>query len=180
MKIKPHCSNCGKIYLGNLCLCRQGRRAPKLECECGREAIEVLFDALGEWPLCRRCLDLEADGFAEMPLPDYTRQPEPPEPARPLMPPGVAAAAIGLSRREYEVARLYRLSDQRIAQLLDISPSTVKDAFRRIRKKLGLHSRYELGGLLERGASFETGDGEELRLDVWLLQTEQDSVRGSG
>ena len=102
MKIKPHCSNCGKIYLGNLCLCRQGRRAPKLECECGREAIEVLFDALGEWPLCRRCLDLEADGFAEVDAPpDYTRQPEPPEPARPLMPPGVAAAAIGLSRREY-------------------------------------------------------------------------------
>jgi DNA-binding CsgD family transcriptional regulator len=174
MQLKPHCAECGKSYLNKVCPCRQGRRAPELECQCGRPASEIVYDELGEWPLCKSCLELEQDGFASMPLPDFNRQPEAPEPS----PAAWESAAPGpglppfppfdLTRREAEIARLYRLNDRQIAGLLEISPRTVQGAFRRIRSKLGLRSRYELRAYFEGSRPFLAAARDELYFEFTL------------
>ncbi len=149
--IKEHCPDCNSIYIGDTCPCRKGKKSRKLECECGKPAKEIYTDKLGEWPLCKECLTLELDEFAPLPLPNYhdEYQEEPLTPAS-----GNKSQDDGnpldLSEREEQIAKLADRSDEEIAKQLFISIDTVKTHFKKIRKKLGIRSRYEIPYVLDR------------------------------
>jgi DNA-binding CsgD family transcriptional regulator len=150
--IKEHCPDCNSIYIGDSCPCRKGKKPRKLECECGKPAKEVYTDRLGEWPLCRDCLALELDEFAPLPLPNYhdEYQEESLAPARGNRIQG-DGNPFDLSEREEQIAQLANISDEEIANQLFISIETVKTHFKKIRKKLGIRSRYEIPYVLDRG-----------------------------
>ena len=67
---------------------------------------------------------------------------------------GIIAILIGnpfdLSEREEQIAHLADLSDEEIAKQFFISIDTVKTHFKKIRKKLGIRSRYEIPYVLDR------------------------------
>jgi len=150
--IKPRCPTCQRIFTGSACPCRAGATYRPLECECGQPAKEVYLDKLGEWPLCARCLELEMDGFAPLPLPEASPEDDPylfdegiplsGTASRTSQPPDFPP--LGLSEREYEVAQLAYLKNAQVAYMLKIKEGTVKDHFARILKKLGLHSKREI------------------------------------
>jgi DNA-binding CsgD family transcriptional regulator len=114
---------------------------------------------LGEWPLCAECLELELDEFAPMPLPDYSNTVEE-EPGNPndTFRSNITAFAddlqftngypFGLTRREFEIARLVNLSNQEIAERLSISLKTAKSHVTHIMEKLGVTSRQEIRSIL--------------------------------
>ena len=149
--IKEHCPDCNSIYIGVSCPCRKGKNPRKLECECGKPAKEIYIDRLGEWPLCKECLALELDEFSPLPLSNYQDeyQEESLTPAR-----GNRIQGDGnhfdLSEREEQIAQLANISDEEIANQLFISIETVKTHFKKIRKKLGIRSRYEIPYVLDR------------------------------
>jgi DNA-binding CsgD family transcriptional regulator len=149
--IKEHCPDCNSIYIGDICPCRKGKNVRKLECECGKPAKEIYTDRLGEWPLCKECLALELDEFAPLPLPNYHNeyQEEPLTPASGNRVQG-DGNPFDLSEREEQIAQLADLSDEEIAKHLCISTETVKSHFKKIRKKLGIRSRYEIPYILDR------------------------------
>ncbi len=53
-----------------------------------------------------------------------------------------------LTRRELEIARLAWLPDEEIARRLFLSPVTVRAHFKRIRRKLQVHTKREIFALL--------------------------------
>jgi DNA-binding CsgD family transcriptional regulator len=57
---------------------------------------------------------------------------------------------LDLSEREEQIAQFADLSDEEIAKQLFISIDTVKTHFKKIRKKLGIRSRYEIPYVLDR------------------------------
>ncbi len=168
--IKPHCPICSHIFTGPACFCRQGRPPRPLKCECGRPAAEIYQDDLGEWPLCARCLELEQDGFAPMPLSGRSAEDDPylfNERIPLSIPAGQGGESdgfppCGLTDREYEIAQLAHLPNAEIAFLSKISPSTVKSYFSRILKKLGVHSRYEIPYCLRVQSTAELPNGPEV------------------
>ena len=149
--IKEHCKDCNSIYVGDSCPCRKGKKPRKLECECGKPAKEIYTDRLGEWPLCRECLALELDEFAPLPLPnyhdEYQEESLTTERGNRIESDG---NPLDLSEREEQIAQLADLSDEEIAKQLFISIDTVKTHFKKIRKKLGIRSRYEIPYVLDR------------------------------
>ncbi len=100
---------------------------------------------------CKECLALKLDEFAPLPLPNYhdEYQEESLTSAR-----GNKIQDDGnpfdLSEREEQIARLADRSDEEIAKQLFISIDTVKTHFKKIRKKLGIRSRYEIPYVLDR------------------------------
>jgi len=149
--IKEHCPDCNSIYIGDTCPCRKGKKSRKLECECGKPAKEIYTDKLGEWPLCKECLTLELDEFAPLPLPNYhdEYQEEPLTPAS-----GNKSQDDGypldLLQREAQIGKLADRSDEEIAKRLSISIDSANTHFKKIRKKLGIRSRYEIPYVLDR------------------------------
>ena len=55
---------------------------------------------------------------------------------------------ILLTQRELEIACLAWLPDEEIARRLCLSPVTVRAHFKRIRRKLGVHTKREIFALL--------------------------------
>ena len=159
--IKPRCPVCNSTYIDPACPCREGRKPQNLECECGKPATEIYVDKLGEWPLCASCLELELDGFAPMPLPDYRDEEDPlllderiPLAASNSTEPLIQTPLpFDLTEREYQVALLAQLSYQQIAARLMLSEWTVKTHFKSILKKLGIRSRHEIPHVLSAAES---------------------------
>ena len=145
--IKPHCLSCSRIYLGDTCSCKQVRKNRQLKCNCGNIAQEVYLDNLGEWPLCKSCLELELNGFSPLPIPNLDKK----QFASDKNP--VAGQKnefpYSLTKREYEIAVLYYLSNEEIAQKLNVDVSTIRSHFHRIHKKLNIHSRFEIPHVLK-------------------------------
>jgi DNA-binding CsgD family transcriptional regulator len=157
--IKPHCTECGRPYLGRRCGCRTLLRRRGLRCDCKRPAVEVYVDALGEWALCEVCLEeVLNEERHEAGKPGVERQRAEVE--------GEARARVdrrcpqvgremrrnpyGLSKREMEVAELSHLRRNEIASVLGISPSTVKAHLNTILAKMRIHSKGEIQERLER------------------------------
>jgi DNA-binding CsgD family transcriptional regulator len=120
-----------------------GKRMKRIYCTCGKLAEDVYIDDLGEWPMCEECLKTVQDEYAHLPLPDWDAEilqgddefedkydrGDPP---------------FGLTDRQYQIAQLTHLSNDEIAEQLNISPATVQDHFNAIHKKLGIRSRHEI------------------------------------
>lgn len=140
--IKNRCEVCGRIYLGERCQCQSGKRRRKILCECGKAAYEVYVDKLGEWPMCRSCLDRVPEAAAEMRTrKEHDIQMEEIKSERVRYP-------YGLTARQYEIALLSHLTDEEIAEKLSISPATVGAHQKIVFKKLGVRSRYEIRHVL--------------------------------
>ena len=165
--IKEHCPDCNSIYTGDTCPCRKSKKPRKLECECGKPAKEVYTDRLGEWPLCKECLALELDEFAPLPLPNYHDEYQ--EESLTLASGNKIqddGNPLDLSEREEQIAQLCNLSDEEIAKQLFISIDTVKTHFKKIRKKLGIRSRYEIPYVLERAQGVNSPADESQLLEI--------------
>jgi DNA-binding CsgD family transcriptional regulator len=160
---KPHCPDCDSIFTGDSCRCVTGKKPRKLKCKCGEPAAEIYVDRLGEWPLCEACLELASDEFATMPLPsDSSKRGNKTEPSskdkkstkhkrsrRKAKSKTRLSIPFELSKREFEVAQLYHLPNEKIAEKLFISEATVKSHYKSIHKKMKIHSRYEIPYLLK-------------------------------
>ena len=72
---------------------------------------------------------------------------------------------FGLTRRQYEIARLSKLSDKDISEKLSISPSTVNAHMKVIFKKLGVQSRHEIQHVLSQ-AEEDPAHPENMGLEV--------------
>jgi DNA-binding CsgD family transcriptional regulator len=159
--IKGRCPVCQRYFLGPVCPCGSGPRPRRLKCACGREAVEVWADNLGEWPICTRCLAQVQDDLADLsngeqsceePAPQTQTDAGPslpdgeyePEPALPGPSMSLDEVRLLLTRRELEVARLAHLTNRQIADQLGISIGTVKSQLHSIRHKLGLRARSEV------------------------------------
>ncbi|MEA3439129.1 MAG: LuxR C-terminal-related transcriptional regulator [Chloroflexota bacterium] len=140
--IKPHCSVCGRFYIGNICACQRGGRYHELICECGSVAKEVYIDDLGEWALCENCLKeiLDDDGdsmdeptgqeaVGKLPVDDDSQ---------------IDGNPFGLTRRQLQIADLSNLRNGEIAEKLMISPHTVQAHMKTILRKLNVRSRREI------------------------------------
>jgi DNA-binding CsgD family transcriptional regulator len=159
--IKPRCPVCQRYFLGPACPCGSGPRPRKLACACGREAVEVWVDELGEWPLCAACLaQLQADqedlSEIQRSLAETAPQAQPDSGSNhPTAPDEVETAFSGpsmsldevrllLSQGEFEVAGLAHLTNLQIADRLGISVGSVKSRLYSLRHKLGLRTRNDL------------------------------------
>ena len=145
--IKTHCPSCSRIYLGDTCSCKQGRKHYQFKCKCGNIAQEVYSDNLGEWPLCKSCLELELNGFSPLPLPNLDKK-QFDSGKNPAVRPK-KEFPFSLTKREFEIAVLYHLSNEEIAHKLNVDVSTVRSHFHRINKKLNIHSRFEIPHVLQ-------------------------------
>jgi len=168
--IKAVCSCCQQPYLGRNCPCQQGRKAPRLECECGKPAAAVWVDDFGEWPLCSRCLSLEQDEFSPLPLPRKAPELLPERETDFSLRDLIAGSdlARSLTRREMQVASLAHLSDEEIGNHLFISTRTVRWHLHNIRRKLKVSERGEILSTLHR--SYLSGS-QSPQLSWDLLET---------
>jgi DNA-binding CsgD family transcriptional regulator len=166
--LKERCPACQRCYLGPACACRTGARPRRLACACGRPAVEVWVDDLGEWPLCSRCLAKvqasQANLSESAPSGGAVPQPEAaPTDAGPsqggLPAPSPDEMRALLTPREFEVAKLAHLTNRQIADRLGVSIGTVKSQMISLRHKLGLHTRVEVAQLFS--AQGERGESEE-------------------
>lgn len=153
--LKEPCPTCKSHYLGQTCPCESGLESPDLKCDCGKPALSVYLDDLGEWPLCAGCLDLLEDEFAPLPLPVFEGthplddlDAPPCEPFPPPIPDIHFLTDNPLTARELEVLHLYDRTNREIADRLSINISTVRSHWKKIKDKLDIHSRWEIPYLL--------------------------------
>jgi DNA-binding CsgD family transcriptional regulator len=153
--LKEPCPICKSNYLGETCPCESGFKPQALNCDCGKTALSVYFDDLGEWPLCADCLALLEDEFAPLPLPifegthplDDLDDPAP-KPFPQSVPNTHILADKTLTDRELEILHLYDRTNREIADRLDIGITTVRSHWKSIKDKLSIHSRWETPYLL--------------------------------
>ena len=104
--------------------------------------MEVYLDRLGEWALCKACLQIaQDDDQAEFASGKPATCPKPEERTK---------YPFDLTARQYQIARLAHLTNQEIASRLMISPLTVKSHMKIIFRKMGVHSRHEIHHLLDK------------------------------
>lgn len=170
MVVKAVCSHCQQPYLGRNCPCQQGRKTPRLECECGKPATAVWVDDFGEWPLCSRCLALEQDEFAPLPIRPTVSDLLQGRGTEFSLQDLIANSDLArcLTRREMQVASLAHLPDEEIGNFLFISTRTVRWHLQNIRRKLGVSERAEILSTLHR--SYLTGS-QSPQLSWDLLET---------
>lgn len=162
--IKPHCPDCGKPYLGAACQCRRTGKWRVLRCPCGRAAIEVTEDVLGELPLCAKHLKKVSSSWAGRLAPLVRKaisslaSPTPPLPRQAMRPPEAKPQhPFGLTEREMQVARLSHLPRRKIAEELGLSEMTVKVHLRQVMLKMRVKARSEIAEALKVGAKHPEG-----------------------